>query len=61
MNLKSSSLGFLRTEITDVHHHTRLSKGTLANTKTQKVRIILKEVLPTNRKYDGGKFKTKEN
>lgn len=35
MNLKSSCLGFLGAEITDVRHHTQLSRDTLANTETQ--------------------------
>lgn len=35
MNLKSSCLGFLGAEITDVSHHTQLSRDTLANTETR--------------------------
>lgn len=35
MNLKFSCLGFLGAEITDVRHHTQLSRDTLANTETQ--------------------------
>lgn len=63
MNLKSSCLGFLGAEITDVSHHTQLSRDTLANTETrnnpQSEGSSAKK--KKNHKYDGGKFKTKEN